>query len=221
LRGFLEVNFNIAHRKISLCRVSVAQCPLIFLRRLDIIIIDNDNDVMNDEHINLVLHPIRLQLMRALVNRQLSIAQLLEDLDHLPIATAYRHINKLLAAGLIYVCEERIVKGTIERIFALPQNTLMANEVPSPKTNKDEQFRYFSTFVATLLDDYKRYLEGGAVDTPSDGVGYRSMQLYLSDNELAAMAIDLHKAMTPYLGLKPRRGRIARIFSTVLVPKKT
>ena len=175
---------------------------------------------MTDERTNLVLHPIRLQLMRALVNRQLSIAQLLEELEHLPIATAYRHINKLLTAGLIYVCEERIVKGTIERIFALPQNSLMANEAP-PKINKDEQFSYFSTFVATLLDDYKHYLEEGVTDSPKEGVGYRSMQLFLSDNELAAMAKDLHKVMMPYLDLKPKRGRIARIFSTVLVPKKS
>lgn len=175
---------------------------------------------MNKNPVNLLLHPLRLQLMRALVNRQLSIAQLLEELEQVPIATAYRHINKLLDAGLIYVCDERIVKGTIERIFALPKNTLMTQEVPN-KINKEEQFKYFSTFVATLLDDYKRYLDGGAFDTISDGVGYRSMQLYLSENELAAMAIDLHKAMLPYLGLKPKRGRIARIFSTVLVPKKS
>ena len=47
------------------------------------------------------------------------------------------------------------------------------------------------------------------------------MQLYLSEDELAAMARDLHQAMSPYLELKPKRGRIARIFSTVLVPKKS
>lgn len=183
-----------------------------------IIIIDNDN--MKEDNANIVLHPIRLQLLRALANRQLSIAQLLDELQSVPIATAYRHIKKLLDAGLIYVCDERIVKGTVERIFALPQKELINNETLQ-KASKEEHFNFFSTFVATLLDDYKQYLDGGAVDLPKDGVGYRSMQLYLSDEELAAMAKDLHKAMTPYLDLQPERGRIARIFSTVLVPKKS
>jgi DNA-binding transcriptional ArsR family regulator len=173
---------------------------------------------MNDESDNLVLHPIRLQLVRALVNRQLSIAQLLEELECVPIATAYRHIKKLLDAGYIYVYEERIVKGTVERVFALPQKDLIDNE-SLKKAGKEEHFRYFSTFVATLLDDYKRYLDVGCIDLPMDGVGYRSMQLYLTNDELASMAQDLHKAIMPYLELKPKRGRIARIFSTVLVPK--
>lgn len=174
---------------------------------------------MNDKA-KLVLHPIRLQLLRALVHRPLSIAQLLGELNNVPIATAYRHINKLLDAGLIFVCEERLVRGTVERIFALPQKTLLDYESIAP-ANKEEQFNYFSTFVATLLDDYQQYLDGGAVDLPKDGVGYRSMQLYLSDAELAAMARDLHQAMSPYLELKPEQGRIARVFSTVLVPKKS
>jgi DNA-binding transcriptional ArsR family regulator len=185
---------------------------------IHIIIIDNDN--MKIDNAKIVLHPIRLQLLRALANRQLSIAQLLDELPNVPIATAYRHINKLLEAGLIYVCEERLVKGTVERIFALPQKELIDKDTLE-KASKEEHFNFFSTFVATLLDDYKRYLEGGAIDLPKDGVGYRSMQLYLSDEELAAMAKDLHKAMTPYLDLQPKRGRIARIFSTVLVPKKS
>jgi len=174
---------------------------------------------MND-NAKLVLHPIRLQLLRALVNRQLSIAQLLDELADVPIATAYRHINKLLDAGFIYVCEERLVRGTVERIFALPEKNLIDYETLA-QASPQEHFNYFSTFVATLLDDYKRYLEGGSVDLPKDGVGYRSMQLYLSEDELAAMARDLHQAMSPYLELKPKRGRIARIFSTVLVPKKS
>ncbi|RUR10431.1 helix-turn-helix domain-containing protein [Legionella sp. km772] len=174
---------------------------------------------MND-NAKLVLHPIRLRLLRALVNRKLSIAQLLDELADVPIATAYRHINKLLDADLIYVCEERLVRGTVERIFALPQKNLIAFELLA-EASKEEHFNYFSTFVATLLDDYQRYLESGTVDLPRDGVGYRSLQLYLSDEELAAMARDLHLAMSPYLELKPKRGRIARVFSTVLVPKKS
>jgi len=175
---------------------------------------------MKVDQAKLVLHPIRLHLLRALANRQLSIAQLLEELPDVPIATAYRHISKLLNAGLIYVCEEQIVKGTVERIFALPQKELIDNQTIQ-QASKEDHFNYFSTFVAILLDDYKRYLDGGTIDLPKDGVGYRSMQLYLSDEELAAMARDLHKAMTPYLELEPKHGRIARIFSTVLVPKKS
>lgn len=174
---------------------------------------------MND-NAKLVLHPIRLRLLRALVNRQLSIAQLLDELADVPIATAYRHINKLLDAELIYVCEERLVRGTVERIFALPKNNLIDNETLA-KASKEEHFNYFSTFVATLLDDYQRYLASGSVDLLKDGVRYRSLQLYLSDDELAAMARDLHQAMSPYFALQPQQGRIARVFSTVLVPKKS
>lgn len=175
---------------------------------------------MRTDNSQLIIHPIRLQLIRALANRPLSIAQLLDEVKNVPIATAYRHINKLLDAGLIYVFEERIVKGTVERIFALPKKELMDTDALH-NASKEDQFNFFSTFIATLLDDYKHYLEDEDIHLPKDGVGYRSMQLYLSDQELAAMAKDLHEAILPYMGLEPKRGRIARIFSTVLVPKKS
>ena len=173
---------------------------------------------MNKNNAELVLHPVRLQLMRALARQQMSISQLLNELKQVPIATAYRHINKLLAAGLIYVSEERLVKGTVERIFALPKHN---DKNAIHQASKEQLFHYFSTFVATLLDDYKYYLEASPVVLSKDVVDYRSITLYLSDEELAAMARDLHQAMIPYLQSKPECGRVARIFSTVLIPKQS
>lgn len=174
---------------------------------------------MTANKLDLVLHPVRLQLLRILSNRQLSISELQQELSDIPIATLYRHTTKLLKGGIIVICDQRLVKGTVERIFSLPNSSAAIDVEELKKTSKEDHFRYFSTFIATLLDDYRNYLDAGTVNLVKDGVGYRTAQLYLTDAELTAMSKDIHKAMLPYLALQPKRGRVARILSTILIPK--
>jgi hypothetical protein len=79
--------------------------------------------------------------------------------------------------------------------------------------------RLFVGFIASLLDDYARYLEGSQqIDVVADGVGYRKVIMHLSHEELVAMSRDLNTALQPYLEKTPSPERQARLFSTVLVP---
>jgi hypothetical protein len=82
----------------------------------------------------------------------------------------------------------------------------------------EDHRRAFLTFVAGLLADFDRYLDGEAPDLMRDLVGYRQVALHLSDEELIEMIGELNAVIAPRLELGPVPGRRRRIFTTVLMP---
>jgi hypothetical protein len=84
----------------------------------------------------------------------------------------------------------------------------------------DDHRRAFATFVAALLADFDRYVDGAgeAPDLQADGVGYRQAGLWLDDEEFAAMLADLRTLVATRMALPQRDGRRRRILSTVLMP---
>src|SRR5262249_20794707 len=52
----------------------------------------------------------------------------------------------------------------------------------------------------------------------ADGVGYRQVPFYLSDDEFVAMMLALNQALLPYLGNQPAPNRRRRLFTTIVFP---
>lgn len=69
-----------------------------------------------------------------------------------------------------------------------------------------------------MLGDFARYLEGDKIDPEGDGVGYRQVGLYLSDEEFQQMVKVLNDVIKPLLNNQPRSDRRLRQFSTIIMP---
>jgi DNA-binding transcriptional ArsR family regulator len=172
-----------------------------------------------EKQLDLVLHPIRMRIIMAMAGRQMTAQQVAEALGDVPPATLYRHINRLAKAGLLAVVEERRVRGTVEKVYALKAQDPNAVTKELSKASRDEHLHYFTTFIATLLDDYSRYLKKpGRIDLAADGVGYHKLPLELTDQEFAAMAAGINAAIIPYLKNEHAPDRKRRIFVTVVMP---
>ena len=59
------------------------------------------------------------------------LSQLAKDMTEVPKTTLYRHINVLEQAGVISVVDERKVRGTIEKTFAIDMDAI--------ESDKDEE----------------------------------------------------------------------------------
>lgn len=174
---------------------------------------------MNQSTVNLVLHPIRMRILMALAGRELTAGQLGQVLTDVPQATLYRHIKRLADSGVLIVVSENPVRGTVEKVFTLDAGHASLRPDELAQLDADSHMRLFVGFIASLLDDYARYLEGSQqIDLVADGVGYRKVILNLSQSELVDLSQNLNLALKPYLGLSPAPERQARLFSTVLVP---
>jgi DNA-binding transcriptional ArsR family regulator len=169
--------------------------------------------------VDLILHPIRMRILMALSGNQKTSQQLADDLRDVPQATLYRHINRLAKAGILQVVEERPVRGTVEKVYTVDTRTTMLSAEDIANFSKDDHMRYFIAFVATLLDDFSRYLQHSErLDLAADGVSYHKFPLELSDEELKSLSAKMNADLAPYLDNQPGQDRRRRIFSSIVMP---
>jgi hypothetical protein len=159
----------------------------------------------------------------ALAGRRLTARQLLATLGNVPQATLYHHLGLLVEAGLLQVVEERPVRGTVEKVYAMDQSPVLSPADLEHATSEDH-LRYFTMFTGALIGEFARYLEHpphGHVDFVTDGVGYRQVSLYLSDAEFAQLVQALNQAMRPFLAYQPAPDRLRRVFTSIVMPDTT
>jgi DNA-binding transcriptional ArsR family regulator len=168
---------------------------------------------------DLLLHPHRLRIVQALMGRdRLTTTDLRRLLPDVPTATLYRQVTVLLEGGILEVVEERQARGAVERTLALVGDRAVVTPEEAAAMTVEDHRRAFLTFVAGLLADFDRYLDGESPDLMRDLVGYRQVALHLSDEELMEMIGELNAAIAPRLELGPGPGRRRRIFTTLLMP---
>lgn len=166
---------------------------------------------------DLLLHPLRLRIIQAFLgDRELTTGQLAAELDGVGSATLYRQVATLAGAGVLTVVGERPVRGTVERTYAL--STVEEPGDESQVFSGEDHRRDFLAFLAGLLSDVDRYIDAGDVDLERDGAGYRSVGLWLSDDEFTAMITEIGAAVQARAANGPAAGRTRRILSTVLIP---
>jgi DNA-binding transcriptional ArsR family regulator len=184
-----------------------------------VIIIDYDNNMRTPKAADVLLHPIRLRVVRALAAMpDATVGEISDALGDVPPASLYRHINKLVAVGVIEMSSQRQVRGAVESRYRVAHGSLSASDLRS--TSKEDHLRYFVTFVATAIDDFAAYLASGEPDVLRDGVGYRQVPLDLTDAELRRMAAAISAAVAPFVGLPRTKARTPRILSTILMPAR-
>jgi DNA-binding transcriptional ArsR family regulator len=176
--------------------------------------------MMSDSTIDLILHPVRLRILLTMGDNRLTATQIARILPDVPQATLYRHINALADGGILQVVEENQVRGTVEKVYALPDASMInLTEEEFVNASKDDHMRYFTLFVASLLGDYSRYLQHtDSINMRQDGVGYHKLPIYMSDEELETFVRGLNELLQPISLNKPGGDRKRRMLATILMP---
>jgi Helix-turn-helix domain len=168
---------------------------------------------------DLLLHPVRLRIVQAFLgDRALTTSDLRSQLPDIPPASLYRHVARLVNAGVLTVVGERRVRGAVERTYVLRVAAASISIDEIERMSRDDHRQAFIAFVAGLLGDVDRYLEREDFDPVRDGAGYRLAGLWLDDTEFGEFVRDLARVIQPRLANAPRHGRRRRILGTVLLP---
>lgn len=168
---------------------------------------------------DLLLHPVRLRIVRAFLgDRALTTTALREELSDVPPTSLYRHVARLVEAGVLMAVAERRVRGTFERTYVLRLSAASISLDEAAAMSPDEHRQAFLAYIAGLLGDFDRYVSGGDVDPLRDQVSYRLAAMWLSDTEFAELRRELTRVLQPRLANPPAPGRARRILATVLLP---
>ena len=167
----------------------------------------------------LLLHPVRLRIVQAFLgDRALTTSQLRQELEDVPSASLYRHVARLVDAGVLSVVAQRRVRGAVERTYVLRPSADSISVDHLATMSADEHRQMFFAFLAGLIGDFDRYLAREEMDLLKDGVSYRLFALWLDDNEVAELARDWIRVFQPRLVNAPSPGRTRRIVATVTLP---
>lgn len=173
---------------------------------------------MVNAKVDLLLHPLRMRILVAVSGRQVTAQQLVHELPDIPQATLYRHLNLLAQHGILSVVEERRVRGTVEKVYALEAQAVRFSPEDVQQLSTSDHFRYFTTFITSLLSDFGRYLDRHDASDVAADVRYHKGSLYLSDEEFQQLQQDVRTLLMPLLSNDPTPERRRRIFATVLLP---
>jgi len=168
---------------------------------------------------DLLLHPVRLRIVQAFLgDRALTTTTLRDELSDVPPTSLYRHVARLVDAGILTVVAERRVRGTLERTYVLRLSAASIGLDEVAAMSADDHRQAFMAYVAGLLGDFDRYLARGDIDLLRDEVSYRLAAMWLSNAEFAELRRELARVLQPCLANPPACGRTRRILATVLLP---
>jgi AcrR family transcriptional regulator len=168
---------------------------------------------------DLLLHPVRLRIVQAFLgDRALTTSALAAELADISPASLYRHVARLVDAGVLAIVAERRVRGAVERTYVLRVTAARITADQVEQMSADEHRQAFMAFVAGLLGDFDRYLARGDVDPARDGAGYSLAGLWLDDAEFAELQRDLARVFQPRAANPPKPGRKRRILGYVVLP---
>lgn len=183
-------------------------------------IINGEGVVKLEFKINTILHPVRMRIMQSLLGgKELTAQEISQRVSDVPQASLYRHLNKLLEAEVLEVVEENKVRGTIEKVYALSNQleTVTAKEVK--EASRQDHFSFFFSFLTNLLGDYEQYLQQENIDLEKDGVSYRQVSVFLSNEELRDLLTEIRTIVSRVMENEPTTERKARTISTIVIPK--
>ena len=167
---------------------------------------------------DVILHPVRMRIISTLSGRQLTTQQIGLALPEVAQATLYRHLSRLVQAGVVVVAASRPVRGVTEKVYALAEGGMPVLLDPRGMEREDWE-RGFAAYTASLLGQFGAYLRQPGADPIPDGVSFRTGALYLSDDEVAQFFSDLRALIASVGANGPSPERRRRLFSTVLVPE--
>lgn len=165
----------------------------------------------------LILHPLRLRILRTLGTHELTPKMLQARLPDVAPATLYRHLKLLETAALIEVVREESKRGTTEKTYVLAQDSLLKEDLLQASLSDWQTL--FQRFSTHLIADFDRYLNGAKPQPLQDGVGFRQALLYLSPDELACLTEELKSVLMPYLQQEPGPERRGMTLATILIPE--
>ncbi|MFZ0545992.1 MAG: helix-turn-helix domain-containing protein [Candidatus Promineifilaceae bacterium] len=164
----------------------------------------------------LIIHPIRLRIVRTLLFGPQTTQELAEQLPDVPKSSLYRHLRLLLEGEMIGIAEARLVQGIQEKVYELVQMPHLSRQ-EFAELSAEEHLRYFTTFMAILLQGFADYLAANP-DFQSDLVGYNEIAVWATPEDFDRFNQKLGAAILPLMRQEKGNGRHQYKLATVVYP---
>ncbi|MFF5218031.1 helix-turn-helix domain-containing protein [Micromonospora sp. NPDC000442] len=165
-----------------------------------------------------VLHPGRLRIVHALMHRELTARQLSAELSDIPQASLYRHVGRLVDAGVLRVTREERVRGGTQRTYTVVESAVTLGPHDFDAATPSDHQRYFAAFVGALVAGFEQYLRATDAAPTRDGVVYQQIPLWTTPAESRQLAAAITDLVRPLRTRSEGQRRRRTTFAMVLHP---
>lgn len=165
------------------------------------------------------MHPIRLQILWAVVGQDLTPQQIGAILSDVPQATLYRHIQKMVQMGVLEVVRETPIRGTVEKVYRLVEQKANVSREEFANADREDHVRYLSTFLTSMIPLYRAYVMQESLDKIALDVSYRSGAFSATETQYQLFRERLQKLLLETLAHPPEVNQRRIYFSYLLFPQ--
>lgn len=169
---------------------------------------------------DILLHPVRMRIVQALLQENMTVSELVSKFGNVPQATMYRQLKVLVDSELVKVTEERPIMKTVEKVYsAVKEHTQITKEEHS-LLSSEEQLEFFTTYYTHLLQEVQSYLlnEKSKNCSNINEFSYESFSLYLSKEEKKELIQRYHALLKEFTQRQSPSEKTAFTLSTIFVP---
>jgi len=168
--------------------------------------------------IDTLLHPVRLQIVTLLLDRQpRTAAQIGQALPKEAPASLYRHLSKLVAAEIIHVVSEHKVRGAMERVYVVAEQSAVLTDEDVAHLSRDEVVQFFSIFLAGHIGAL-RHAATTLTDLQPSDVRYIEEVVSLNDAEFAEFLAQRNAWLHALSRNPPTPDRKRRLVGITVIP---
>jgi DNA-binding transcriptional ArsR family regulator len=186
-------------------------------------IITNENIIISENNgsevwpldksfVDIIMNPVNQRIAQYLIlNKTGTVNDIATELSDVSKPSLYRHIKMLLDAGLIEVVEEKAVRGTVQKTYALVVS-------PLGEPSQKDIAQLVSYTLMSVMASFMTYFAREDVDMRKDMLSVSSSTLMLSDSEFMEMLGKIGEVFNGYIRNKPGEGRKPRNLVFISAP---
>lgn len=156
----------------------------------------------------LLLNPARLRILQFItLHERTTVSVMMETLTDIPRATIYHHIKLLEENKIINVVDEKRVRNTMEKVYAVnKQNDIVKEGNPS---------QLVTPFFMGLLHELQVHLNNSNTDCVRDRVFFNTVFLAVTDEEYDMLLKEMKPILEKYISYKKTPERNWRKLSMI------
>lgn len=167
---------------------------------------------MEKNLVDIVMNPVRQRILQFfVVKKSGTVNDICSELTDIPRPSLYRHIKILQEAGLIEVISEKMVRGTMERTYAL--TTPKAEDY-----SKEDIAVIIQSTLLSLMASFGEYFKKPEADPMKDCLSISTSTVFLSDEEFISLMQSIAGLFSGILNNKPVEGRKERHLTIISSP---
>lgn len=174
---------------------------------------------MADKLMDCITNPVKCKLLLEIYSQGKATAKHLSDTyNDIPPATLYRHLKKMLNDGILQVIDETPVRGTVEKTYALAFNINDGMEAMLEENSGELYMQYFMQYIMGFAKQFQQYCQSPNINIKEDMTGFSLAPLYLSDEELTALATNISQIIGTVINNEPKPNRKLRTIGIIISP---